>query len=202
MTKKINDICTFFQYNIFKTVGGDGGKAEGEEVIIRICGYMFSEQLLSNMTWTGKCGKKEKKKIAFKSFEQIIQLFCNLSSAADKRFDQKDCHQVFVYKVLKYAYKKAPVTENVKEKSVETIEEVEVDNEIIYVISDESTGAINTPCQAVSTNHMNSMPFLQYQPPHRLQYQSVPSVSGQNYHQNGVHHIIPHSTTQFVNKNL
>lgn len=66
---------------------------------------MFSKQLLSNMSWTGKSSQKEKKKISFKRFDQVIELISHLSNTADKAFKKSDCQRVLVYSVLKYAYR-------------------------------------------------------------------------------------------------
>lgn len=187
-----------FQYNTFKAVGGEQGNADGEVVIIRLCNYIFTEQLLSNVTWTGKCGKKDKKKISFKSFEQINDLICNLSNAADQKIDKNSYQQIIVYKVLKYAYKKTPVIESGnKIEVVETVDEIGNDD-IFIIVPNDANGAENTSSQVIATNSMNpSQHNVQYLP----QYQVIQSVpSGQPFQSIQQNH--PYLMTNHVNNNV
>lgn len=64
----------FVQFTTFTAVGGANGNASGEEVTLRIFEQMFNEDMMSKMTWTGKCGIKGKTKIEFRKFEQIVDL--------------------------------------------------------------------------------------------------------------------------------
>ncbi|XP_055306816.1 uncharacterized protein LOC129571072 [Sitodiplosis mosellana] len=163
-------------YKIFKSVGGETGTAVGEEVVQRICDYMFSEQLLSNMTWTGKCGQKERRKIAFKSFVQLIELFCNLGHAADNTFDKQECHRFFVYKVLKYAYKKSS-DENAQKKTT-NVSETLSDDDIIIVVPGDPIADAPSLGQTSTSNQMSlHTPYKQV----NTQYQSFQPVSGQKY---------------------
>lgn len=165
---------SLFQYNTFKMVGGENGKSNGEEVVLQICNYMFSEQLLSNMTWTGKSGQKEKKKIAFKSFVQLIDLFYKLSNAADNTFDDKSCHRVFVYKVLKYAYKKTTDVENSNKAVVGLIEEAQTvrnDGPSIVGTADptcHTAAGPSTGSQMADTSNLTN--YQQYQTQNPTQY--------------------------------
>lgn len=93
------------------------------------------------MTWTAKSGKEDKK-ISLKSFTQIIDLICDLSSAADNKIDKRDCQSILVYKVLKYAYKKAPEEESANGKSDDATN-----------VSNDLTGTeTGTPSQMIATN--------------------------------------------------
>lgn len=102
------------QRNVLKVVGGETGKANGEEVLLEVCRKLFDDNLISSMTWTGKSGDKTKRKIAFKSFANTRGLMFELVLAADNSFNEKKFEKILIYKVLKYGYRAKKTTSNEK----------------------------------------------------------------------------------------
>lgn len=125
------------------------------------------------MTWTGKCGEVGQTKIRFRKFEQLVELLRNLGKGADKKFTAEKLHSVLVYKLLKYAYKKAPKKGGVKGELVETTESVEIDDSFVIVLpSDDSNTPNNAPFHTVHPYQLSN---------HQPQYQMIASTSGQHY---------------------
>lgn len=178
-------LTIFLQYNVFKAVGGVKGESNGEEVILKISDYMFTEQLQSNMTWTGKT-KKQKRKISFKSFVEIYKIFFDLSKVADKNFNANDCHRVIVYKLLKNAYKKATADDDIEEELTNNVDNVQTmkDDDIFIVIPGDPPVDGKIVSQPSTSNWQNPQP---YQPQYHQQvvnpqqYQTVQPVSGQQF---------------------
>lgn len=59
------------------------------------------------MSWTGKSNAQKVRKIPFKMLKNIRALIFKLSHAAAANYTEKQCEKIIIYKVLKYAYKRA-----------------------------------------------------------------------------------------------
>lgn len=91
-----------------KRIGGSNGRANGKKVLHRIVDSIISPGLLSNITWTGKSGKKNVEKIKFEIYTNVIQLICDVCIAADRKLDEQSVIHELKYAVLKYAHMRAP----------------------------------------------------------------------------------------------
>lgn len=94
-----------FQFDLFKTIGEMEGKSSGDTVLLAIFGYLIEPQFLATISWTGKSDSKQKKKIKFESFSEMIELISKVCVAADRKYSEVQCKKDMVYKVFKYAYR-------------------------------------------------------------------------------------------------
>lgn len=69
---------------------------------------LFSAELLSQYTWTGKSDPKQtgnKKKFAFKTMTNILAIVLQIMQRIDESYDNEKMNRDITYNVLKYAYK-------------------------------------------------------------------------------------------------
>lgn len=79
---------------------------------------IFEDSFLTNITWTGRSGTKNQKKIVLKSCTNIVQLLKDLCIASDEKYTAEKCEKAIVYKVLKYAYRKKKDSETSTDSDV------------------------------------------------------------------------------------
>lgn len=196
------DICYFLferhkylyvyvlQRNVLKVVGGETGKANGEEVLLEVCRKLFHDNLISSMTWTGKSGDKTKKKIKFKSFSNTRGLMFELVLAADKSFNEKKFEKILIYKVLKYGYRAKKTTPN------ESISEL-VPIKSIISSSNESTGAEHELVSNTQQQTITGPPASHMLPPSHNMVSGPPAAPSAIMNQPTFPHMVTPQYTQY-----
>lgn len=79
---------------------------QAELVFPAIIKCLFKDDLLKQITWTGKSNSKATKKISMKKHKSVIKLITDLCLAADRGYSEIKCEHDLIYKVCKYAYRK------------------------------------------------------------------------------------------------
>lgn len=160
----------FLQYNALKVVGGESGKLLDSEVqkgfMRSLCSNLFTDELKTKMTWTGKTNIKGVKKIALKTYKRTLRLIYKLAKAADKTINGE---KILVYSVLKYAYRHAKADDAIDDTASALI--IESNTQVVpaEAVLTETNGQIShVPTVLLETSSLNEANYSQ-------QFQSEPT---------------------------
>lgn len=181
---------------MFKVIGGTSGKAKGEDVVVAVCNYIFANDFMSKITWTGRSGSKEVKRVPLKKYGEIVKIITDLSLAADEKFSEKQCEHELVYSVFKYAYRRQPsIQDSVSDSSSNCSSAISVSTDS----TDSTTGQPQrSKCidklQPVSQGTSNNVE--QHQTSHFAQVSQSNGYNPFQPPQNAMNGVIPHQYYQ------
>lgn len=121
-------------------IGGDSGRSKGAQVLIPLFTSVIHPSLWSKITWSGRAGKGQAKKVPFKVYANLIRLICKLCHDADQQYSSEQCIEDIKYKILKHAYKLGSEATNTTEttsslspstSTTPTSEIIDIDNDTI-----------------------------------------------------------------------
>lgn len=87
-------------------IGGESGVADGFAVLEAVVYCMIYPSFLSKISWTGRAGKGQPKKVALSKYANIVKLILEICQKADNSYGHDDCLEDLKYKIIKYAHSK------------------------------------------------------------------------------------------------
>lgn len=83
---------------------GNCGELDASKILRKLAFHIFTAELLSDFTWTGKTNKRGVRKFAIKDYKLLLSLIYETLHAADSSYTKGKFEEEFVAKVMKYAY--------------------------------------------------------------------------------------------------
>lgn len=87
-------------------IGGQSGDAKGVAVLEPLAYTLISPQFMAKITWSGRAGKGQGKKIALQSFANLVRFMYVICQKAERCYTHDSFLSDLKYKVIEYAHSK------------------------------------------------------------------------------------------------
>lgn len=151
--------------------------ADGAIVLEAVVFTIIYPSFMAKITWTGRAGKGQAKKIALSKYSNVINLIFDMCYKADQSYSHKRCLEDLKYKIIKYAHSK--YSNSATETTSKQTEEVPI---ISVATTPEASSDRSSSCEPVIIPPL-PQPFPSYGPNFAYGYNQYLPNWQYDYHQ-------------------